>query len=84
MRLLRAPALHMVLLGLVLFAADSLLGASATREELVVPRHRLERSLQALAKDLRRPPSAAEKQAVVDTFKSRTDSRNLHNPEFLP
>ena len=66
MRLLRAPALHMVLLGLFLFAADSLLGAAATREELVVPRHRLERSLQTLAEDLRRPPSAAEKQAVVD------------------
>ena len=61
MRLLRAPTLHMVLLGLLLFAADSFIGAPGGREELVVPRHRLERSLQVLAEDLRRSPSAAEK-----------------------
>jgi hypothetical protein len=66
--LLRAPALHMVVIGALLFGGGVLWKGSATRERarIVIPPQRLEIMRQAFLVENRRPPTTEEAAALLD------------------
>jgi hypothetical protein len=66
--LLRAPALHMVVIGALLFGGMLLWRGPPSRElpRIVIPPQRLEIMRQAFLAENRRPPTAAERAALLD------------------
>jgi hypothetical protein len=69
-KLLRSPALHMVLIGALLFGAALLRGGAlaAKRPQIVIPRHRLAEVRQVFAQDNGRAPTTAEDTLLLDTI----------------
>lgn len=68
-RLLRAPALHMVVLGAVLFGALQLAGggeAAGERQRVVVAPHQLELTVQEFVQDSGRLPTDSEREQMVE------------------
>jgi hypothetical protein len=66
--LLRAPALHMVVIGALLFGGGLLWRGTPPKEgpRIVIPPQRLEIMRQAFLAENRRPPTAAEAAALLD------------------
>jgi PPIC-type PPIASE domain len=67
-RLLRAPALHMVVIGALLFAGALSWGGLPSRERprIVIPGQRVEAVRQAFLVENRRPPTGEEAAALLD------------------
>jgi len=69
MRLLREPLLHFFLLGSAIFAAHALLSGEAPRpDRVVVTRGRIDSLAAQFAATRGRPPDAAERDALVQSW----------------
>lgn len=70
MRWLRSPALHMLVIGGLVYAATFVLGGSPLEErpEVVVPKHGLDIALRAFAEENGRIPSKDEQRAILDAL----------------
>jgi len=75
--LLRSPILHIVLIGVVIFAGVRWLDgapeavattAAPARPEIAIPRSRLAQAREAFTQEQLRAPSAAEAQAILDAL----------------
>jgi hypothetical protein len=70
--LLRAPALHMLVIGGLLFAAmaqwGGALDASVRRPQILIPRQRIEIARAEYMQEIARLPTPEEEQAIVDAL----------------
>ncbi len=66
----RSPALHMLAIGGLIFGFTAWRGGGAfdERPRIEIPRHRLELMLETFAVDNRRPPTAEERQRMLEAL----------------